>query len=279
MNTTPSITFILFTYNEEKRVAYAIKNFIKYGPVILMDGGSTDRTKEIAEGLGAKFFSRPASTRTAVETTTNLNFIKEHIDTDWIYWGYCDNTAPKSLVEEMCNVAERNHYKKVNLPLFTYLWGNIDNYAQKSHLPALFHKDYVSFDNNQIHSFGRFRGSEEEILTLPSTEAMSLKHFSTYNEAKYVAGYMRYGEEEARQKFDQGERFSMVKLLAAMARYMWIYRLSLKSPRLGFLIMLNMAFGRLMTYTRLYEYEHGITLDSIEQNYSRKKEEMLKAFE
>ncbi len=273
-----NITFVLFTYNEEKRVSYAIKNFIKYGPVILMDGGSTDRTKQIAESLGAQFLTRPANSRAAVETTTNLNFIKEHSDNDWIYWGYCDNIAPKTLVEEMCKIAKENRFKKVNVPLFTYLWGETAHVAQKSHLPALFHKDFIDFENNPIHSFGRFLGTDEEIFTLPSTPALALRHFSTYNESKYVAGYMRYGEEEARQKFERGERFSILKTLAAMLRYMWIYRRALRSPRLGFLIMLNMAFGRLMTYTRLYEYEHGITLDSIEGNYSRKKETILQDF-
>jgi len=85
---------------------------------------------------------------------------------------------------------------------------------------------------------------------------------------------MRYAEEEARVKFEKGERFSTLKMISAMLRYMWIYRRSLKSPRLGLLIMLNMAFGRLMTYTRLYELENDITLETIENNYSRKKEKI-----
>jgi hypothetical protein len=178
----------------------------------------------------------------------------------------------------MVRIASENHFKKVNLPLFTYLWGETGHVSQKSHLAALFHKDYIDFDNNQIHSFGKFLGRDDEVLTLLSTPDFALRHFSTYNVAKYVAGYMRYGEEEARQKFERGERFSLVKLFAAMMRYLWIYRRSLRSPRLGILIMLNMAFGRLMTYTRLYEYEHDITLDSIEDNYSRKKKQILKDF-
>lgn len=277
MSTRP-ITFILFTYNEEKRIAYAVRNFITHGPVLILDGGSTDRTQEIAEELGATFLRRPESARAAVETQTNLDFIRQHIDTDWIYWGYCDNTAPKTLVEEMCRIASEDRYKKINLPLYTYLWGETDYPAQKSSIPALFHAEYIDFTNNPIHSFGRFLGSEDEVHTLPSTPAFALRHFSTYNVAKYVAGYMRYGEEEARQKFEHGEAFRTIKLLAAMIRYMWIYRRAFRSPRLGLLIALNMAFGRLMTYTRLYEYENGITLDSIEQSYSKKKEQILHDF-
>lgn len=272
------ITFILFTYNEEKRIKYAIRNFIKYGPVFILDGGSTDRTKEITEELGATFLNRPKSNDVAVETKVNLDFIKKHMTNDWIYWGYCDNIAPKTLVEEMIKITSSNKVKKVNIPLYTYLWGKTDYISQKSHIAALFHKEYIDFDKNPIHSFGNFLGKEEEVLTLPSTPTFALRHFSTYDVTKYVSGYMRYGNEEARQKFERGEHFSTLKLLAAMIRYMWIYRLALRSPRLGLLIMLNMAFGRLMTYTRLYEYEHGITLDTIENNYSTAKEKILKDF-
>lgn len=278
MNSRP-LTFILFTYNEEARIAFAVRNFIAYGPVVVMDGGSTDKTREIAEALGAVFLKRPQSSSAATETQENLDFIKEHIKTSWIYWGYCDNTAPKTLVDKMYQIATEDRYKKVNLPLFTYLWGKTEHVAQKSYLPALFHKDYIDFKHNQIHSFGRFLGSDNEVLTLPPTPAFALRHFSTYNVAKYVAGYMRYAEEEARQKFERGEHFSVIKLFAAMVRYCWIYRRTLTSPRLGLLIMCNMAFGRLMTYTRLYEYEHSIDLDSIEKNYSCAKKKILKDFD
>lgn len=274
----PSISFILFAYNEEKRIGYAVKNFINYGPVFVLDGGSTDRTQEITEGLGGTFLTRPKSTQAATETSLNLDFIKSHIKTDWIYWGYCDNTAPKKLVELMCRLAEENVYKRVNLPMYTYLWGNTEHPAQRSHLAALFHKDFIDFANNPIHCFGKFLGTKEQDLVLPFSDETALRHFSTYNVAKYVAGYTRYAEEEAEQKFKAKERFKLTKLFAAMLRYLWIYRRALKTPKLGLLIMMNMAFGRLITYTRLYEYEQDITLDTIEDKYSKEKEKLLHEF-
>lgn len=141
----------------------------------------------------------------------------------------------------------------------------------------MFHRAYMDFSKNQIHHLGQFTGASHEEIILPNREEYALRHFSTYVESKYVAGYMRYAEEEAQQKFKDGERFSVVKLFAAMLRYMWIYRRTFKTSQLGILIMLNMAFGRLMTYTRLYEYEHGITLESVEHAYSLEKEKLLHA--
>lgn len=269
-------TFILFTYNEEKRIEYAIKNFINYGPVLILDGGSTDKTQAIAESLGAIFLTRPATDIPFVENQPNLDFIRQNISTDYVYWGFVDNIAPLQLVEKLTEIAEEAKYKRVHIPMWTYLWGETSYPAQFSHIPAFFHKDSIDFKDNTIHKFGKFLGSPEQDLTLPAKAELTLRHFSTYNAEKFVYGYMRYANTEAKQKFIKGEKFSVIKLLAAMLRYCWIYRRSLRNPRLGILIILNMAFGRLMTYTRLYEYENDLTIDSIEDSYSKRKEQILK---
>lgn len=274
-----NITFILFAYNEEKRISYVINNFIQYGDVYVLDGGSTDKTKEITESLGATFFVRPENKKPFMETEENFAFIKSIIKTDWIYWGYTDNIAPKTLVEKMVEISNQNTIKSVNIPLYTYLWGNTDNYAHKSYAPFLYHKDFIDFKDNYIHGLGKFTGNKKEQIFLEDREEFALKHFSTYNLNKFISGHLRYAETEAIQKFEKGEKFSLIKMLSAMIRYMFIYgKYSYKNGTLGLLIILHYAFFRLMTYTKLYELEHNITLDSVEKNYSVLKEKMLQDF-
>lgn len=274
-----NISFIFFTYNEEKRIAYAIKNCIAYGKVYLMDGGSTDNTQKIAESLGATFYTRPDSSKPNVETQTNFEFIKSIIDTDWIYWGYVDNIAPQTLMDRIVEITKENKYKSIMIPLYTYLWGNTKNYALRSHAPFVFHKDYMDFTHNYIHGLGQFLGKKEDRITLPNKEEFALKHFSTYNVTKFVGGHMRYGEAEAREKFEKNKKFSLTRMFAAMLLYAYIFlKYNYKNGKLGVLIILNYMFYRVMTYTRLYEFENNITLESIENNYSKKKEEMLSKF-
>ena len=218
-----NISFIIFTKNEEKRIAHVIKNFIAYGRVFILDGGSTDKTKEIAESMGASFYTRPESKSANVET--------------------------------------------------------LENFALKSHVPFLFHKDFVDFSNNHIHGIGRFIGSSEQKLTLPSTPEYALRHFSTYNTNKFTIGYLRYAEAESLEKYKAGEKFSVIKLFAAMIRYCWIYgRYCYKLGKLGLIIVMQNAFSRLMTYSMLYELEHEITLEKIEKTYSKEKEKILADF-
>ena len=273
------ITFAIFTYNEEKRIAYAVKNFIRYGDVVILDGGSADRTQEIAESLGAKFFTRPKSDRPFVETQENFDFLKSKIRTDWIYWGYADNIAPKTLVEKLVAVSGQDKVKMVLIPLHAYLWGDVRHFALKSYAPMFFHKDFVTFADNHIHGLGKFLGAKDQSLKLPDNEKYALKHFSTYTINKFLLGNLRYSDEEALQKYRAGKKFSVVRTLAAMARYVWIYgKYNCKNGALGMLIVLNHAFARLITYTRLYELEHNITLENIENTYSKEKEKMLEDF-
>lgn len=273
-----NITFVLFTYNEEKRIAYAVKNLIKYGDVALMDGGSTDKTKEVAEQLGAKYFLRPPSDKPQVETQTNFDFIKSKISTDWIYWGYVDNIAPKSLLEKLTEISAQDKIKMVLIPLYTYLWGNTRHYAHKGYSPFFYHKDFMDYRQNNIHGMGQFTGTKEQILKLPNKEEFALKHFSTYNIGKFINTHFKYAETEAAGKFQAGVKFSLLKMFAAMVRYSWIYRRSLRNGVLGIIIILAYNFYRLLAYAKLYELENGINLESIEKNYSEAKEKMLEEF-
>ena len=275
-----NITFILFAYNEEKRISFVIKNFIKYGRVLILDGGSTDSTQKISESLGATFFLRPERNNPSVETQENFDFIKKNCTTDWVYWGYVDNIAPKKLVEKMVEISNQDIIKIVNIPLYTYLWGNTKEYAHKSYAPFLFHKDYADFNNNYIHGLGKFTGTKMQSMFLENNEDYALRHFSSYNSTKFVTGHLRYANAEAQEKFAKKEKFSLVKMLLAMARYSYIYgKYSYKNGTLGLIIILHYAFFRLMTYTKLYELEHGIDLEQIEKKYSSKKEIILKDFE
>lgn len=272
-----NITFVIFTYNEEKRISYVIRNFIKYGEVFIMDDGSTDRTKEISEELGAKVFLRPKTGKAYVENQETFDFVKSKVKTGYIYWGFADNIAPKILVEKFIELANQNIYKKINGASYSYLWGNVKNYAVRFYGTVIFHKDFFDFTDNCIHSTGKFIGTDNQIFSLPNNEKYALHHFSTYNISKFVPAHLRYAEAEAMQRFEAGEKFSVKKMLVDMAKTFFTWGKFIKRRSVLVLIIpFNYVFFRLMMYTKLFELENNITIDSIEKNYSEVKEKMLK---
>ncbi len=271
------ITFVIFTYNEEKRIGYVIRNFAKYGEILILDDGSTDRTKEIVEKLGGRFILRPKTEQAAVETQEMYNFVKQTVKTDWIFWSFADNLMPKTLLEKLVEISKQTKIKYVNIPLYTYLWGHTKYPMQKGYSPRFFMKDYLDFSDNKIHGMGKFLGSKNEILILSNKKEYAIRHYSTYDLRKFVLAHLRYGEVEAEQRHEEGQKFNFFRTLGSMIRYFILY--TKNAWRIGvisILVGISYAFFRFMMFFRVYELKNNITLESIEEKYSKAKEDILK---
>ena len=272
------ISFVLFSYNEEQRIELIIKNLIPYGEVLVMDGGSTDGTKEIAERLGAKFFIRPKIESVFLETENMFEFVKEKTGQNWVYWGYVDNFLPKTLLKKMTEIAEQDKYKIVSIPVFTYLWGDTKNPVIKASYNCFFHKSYMDFKRNLIHQTGTFTGQKSERLELHMKEEFALRHFSLYDLNKFVQGHLRYAEAEAQQKFSRGKKVSVWYLLGSPVKYFWLfYKRGYKLGFKGLYIALLYAFFRVMVAVRWYELERGLNLQNIEESYRAEKKRIVES--
>lgn len=270
------ITFVIFTFNEENRVEQLVRNLIKYGEVLLLDDGSTDRTKEIAESLGARLVRRPVNPLYYTETQAMLEFAKTHIQTRWIYWSYVDNLLPKTLLEKMAEISKQDKIKIVHIPIFTYLWGETGHEVIRAAYPNFFHKDFVNFSQNRIHGMGSFLGSKEEVLKLPWKKEFAIRHFSLYDLNKFVLGHLNYAQREAEEKFKDGKRLTLSYLLGSQLKYFYLFykhgwRLGLK----GLYIALLYVFFRLMVGVRLYELQNNLNLDTIEAEFAKDKQKIV----
>ena len=271
------ISFVIFTFNEEKRIEHVIKNFINFGEVLIMDDGSTDKTREIAEKFGAKFFIRPKTGKAYVENPEVFDFVKRTAGSSWIYWGHADQMMPKTLLKRLVEISNQEKIKYVFLPFYTYLWGDTDNIMLKGSYPVFFHKEYVDFSEEKIHGLGKFIGKDDEVLRLPDRLELAIRHYSLYDLNKFILGHLNYAKAEAQQKYDSGIKFNPVILLGAMFRYYAMYyKRAFRSGSKGLIVSLLNAFFRLMVYTRLYELENKMTLENIEENYIKEKDKIIK---
>jgi glycosyltransferase involved in cell wall biosynthesis len=275
-----NITFVLFSFNEEKRIEYAVRNLIPYGEVLILDDGSTDRTKEIAEGLGAKLLRRPASSLNYTETQAMLDFAKSHISTQWIYWSYVDNLLPKALLDKMSEISRQDKIKIVHVPIFTYLWGETKTEVIRAAYANFFNKDYIDFSENRMHGLGKFLGKPDEILKLPWKKEYAIRHFSLYDLNKFVSAHLNYAQKEAEEKHKEGKKFSLFYMLGSPAKYFWLFykrgwRLGIK----GLYIALLYSSFRLMVAVKLYELENNLTLETIEESFAKEKKKLVEEAE
>ena len=90
------VSAVIIAYNEERNIADAIRSVAWADEVLVVDSESTDRTREIAEGLGARVIVNPwpgfaAQKRYATESAAN----------DWIFSLDADERATEELSSEI----------------------------------------------------------------------------------------------------------------------------------------------------------------------------------
>src|SRR5262245_41979084 len=101
---TRSITATIITHNEEERIAAAIASLSCCAEIVVVDSGSTDRTREIAERCGASVFVR------AWDGYSNQkNFAAEKATHEWILSLDADERVSVELANEIVNWKSENN--------------------------------------------------------------------------------------------------------------------------------------------------------------------------
>lgn len=271
---------IIFALNEEKRIELLLRNLIPYSEVFILDGGSTDRTREITEKFGGHFVVRPKISTAHVETEEMFQFAKALVKTNWIYWSYVDNILPKNLLEQLSEVAAANKYKCVYVPIYTYMWGETKYPVIKASYLNFFHKEFMDFSGNRIHGLGKFIGNKNEILDLPKKAHLAIRHYSLYDSNKFILGHLRYAAFEAEDKLKHGKKFSVFYMLGSMLHYFWLfYKRGFRVGVKGLFNAFLYAFFRLMMAVRLYELENNLNLETIEWEFQKDKQRLIDEIE
>ncbi len=114
----PDISAVLIAYNEEDRIGGALQSVAFAQEIIVVDGGSTDRTCEVAHAHGAKVIVRPFS-----DFGSQKQFALEQASGTWVLSLDADERISPALAAEIQDVVSggpeevsgflcprRNHY-------------------------------------------------------------------------------------------------------------------------------------------------------------------------
>ncbi|GAM11005.1 putative glycosyltransferase [Geobacter sp. OR-1] len=267
------ITFLIFTYNEARRIEYILRCFLPYGNVVVMDNHSTDNTVEIVERMGGTVYQHDHPGYVEEESVAANALSK--VKTDWVYWGYADELLPKTVLTKMQEVVVEGRYTMVRMPRKNLHYGVEKlNFDSGGAYPRFFRKEVMDFAGTEIHHFGRFVGKEEDALTLPVCDGYSVYHCSTYNLQKFEIAHSKYSDIEALRG-----SFSPVRIFTEPVKWFikWYFlRGAWKSGWAGFIMVMQYVFFFFNLQAKRWERENGITLESIEENYDRVKERLLR---
>jgi len=272
-----NITFIIFTYNEKKRIEYPIKCFLPYGEVIVSDDSSTDNTVKIAQKLGAKVLKRKVHGAGFVENKEEVEFIFSHVKTDWVFWGFADDMAPKTCLELYKKISQENKYKIVVQKRKTLMYDGKSELHPGLISTKFFREDSLDFSDNTIHQMGKFAPHVQpaEVLYLPPIDEYATYHFSLETTESLMSKINLYSTTQA--KSTQG-RISLIKLISAPLIIFietYFFNGSWKYGIKGYISSMRFAMGYFVTLSKKYEMDNNITLSSMEKKFTKEKKKLL----
>ncbi len=120
----PNISVLLLAKNEENRIAKAINSVREFADeIVVIDDGSADKTRQVAEDLGAVVYERPLNGDFAGQYM--FGFSK--CSCEWIFLMDCDEIVPAETVRWVQQEVKRKglpaEISAVSMKRLNHIWG------------------------------------------------------------------------------------------------------------------------------------------------------------
>ncbi len=164
--------------------------------IIVVDGGSTDRTQEIARGHGAKVYLRPFTNH-----AEQKNYAASLAAQDWIFLLDADEELSKELKESVREWKDRApQFAVYEMPRLTQYIGAWIHHSRwyPDWQRRIYRRDKASF-SGVIHSALRFEGKIGRLRG-------NLLHYTIRTFPEHEAKLEKYTTAIAREMFEQGKR-------------------------------------------------------------------------
>lgn len=279
-----NITICLMAYNEEKRIEYAIQNFIDKFKLVVIDAipPSTDRTREICERLGVEYVQVK---RGRAEDSVFMNAIWEHVQTDYMLYAFCGEYLPEELLSFYARAAnEQSHdvicARRISITAGKHIlvWGDARKGSKGYYAQRLSRRGSIDYENNIIHEGGRIVCGKDRILKSPNDIHLMFYQFRDYDSSWSEVNHGRYNDINAIQLFEQGERYSFIKMISKSLVFFlrdYFYNGAYKQGHLGFMHAYYRFHLYMGIYLRMWDIEHNLQKDQITELHNSIRAKLL----
>ena len=271
--TCNSITFVVFTYNEEKRIQRVIQNFLGFGKILIVDNYSDDSTVEIAKSFGCDILLNKNSGW--VEDSETAAKVKAAVQTPWIYWAFADEMLDEQGILAILDAVESGKYSIVNIVRKNYYYGSFCHEAFAHRMNRIFKKEAIDFTGNTIHHFGTLTVGKKAICYLDA-KRYYVRHFISNDAKSYLRPMDRYTDMEAagtnRNYGRLGLCFKVFKTFVGN----YLVRGAYKAGFPGLFLVINMMYYECLAMMKTYEYRNGLNVDQIESLNNIERDRLLK---
>lgn len=243
----------IMTFNEEKNLDRTLKALADIcDEIVIVDSGSTDKTKEIAEKYNAKFINQPW-----LGYGKQRNVAIEQCSGQWILAVDADEELSPQLREKIKEIINGDTNKKVyEINRLSVCFGKKIKHGGwgTSYAVRLFLKSAGRFNDNTVHeSFV----TQEEIYKIKE----DIFHHSYLTLEDYFTKFNRYTTEGALEYYKKGKKASIGQIVFnPMYKFlrMYIFRLGFLDGVEGFLLASTSSLYSMVKYFKLREiYKNG----------------------
>ena len=246
-NAPAQLSATIIALNEEERIGDCIASLSFCAEVLVVDGGSTDRTREIAAAAGARVLQRPFD-----DFARQHEFARTQAACAWILSIDADERASPELARAAIDRVARASEAAFSLPFrnhFRGVWLRRGGFWPDRHV-RLFRRDACAYDlTRPVH---------EKLLVRGATGALDapVLHYTWGSLAQLLAKTERYAEAAAQALHAQGRRASSVDVVAKpLWRFFraWVLRLGFLDGAAGAAMAMARAYEAYARAARLWE--------------------------
>ncbi len=247
----PPLSVTIVTLNEEAHIAAAIESVRWADEVIVVDSGSTDRTRDIARAHGAR-----VETRGWTGWVDQKNFAAGLASHDWILSLDADERVSAPLAEEIRSLLTsdppRHGYRLARTTWHLGDWVRTTDFYP-DYQTRLYDRHAARWQGEYVHESVKVDGGPGELRH-------ELEHYSYRDLADHLERINRYSTLSAEKMFAAGRRSGALQLVvhppAAFLRNYILRRGFLDGTRGLVLSMVN-AWSVALKFAKLWELQRG----------------------
>jgi glycosyltransferase involved in cell wall biosynthesis len=198
------ITATIITHNEERNLPRAIESLRCADEILVVDSGSSDRTIEIAEKLGAKIIDSPWP-----GYAKQKNLAAERAENDWILSLDADESLSEALEAEIWqlkkNGPRHDAYTMPRLARYLGRWINHSGWHPDRKI-RLYHRAKATWTGDFVHESVKVEG------TLGHMEG-NLLHFTCDSLSEHIKTMDRYTTLAAEQLVASKRKITWARLI------------------------------------------------------------------
>jgi len=252
MASRPPLSVVIITLNEEHNIARCIKSLRWAEEILVMDSHSTDRTRGIAEELGAR-----VENKDWMGYGQQKNYASSLVKHDWIFYIDADEECGIGLQKEIEDFLGKNgvmqgtQYWGASFPRKTFFLGRWIMHGgwYPNILTRLSHKKYGYWTEPAVHE--ALELSEGPIYRMKN----DLLHYTFRDVGDQVITNVKFSRLGAKVAKNKGEKRSIGKIFCKpigkfLETYFW--KLGFLDGLPGLVISINAAHSIFMKYVELY---------------------------